>query len=49
MKLPNITFDQEGVQLGKVLAQKLIDRFAKKQQGQPYPLGDALINQLETL
>lgn len=41
------SFDQEGVQLGKVLAQKLIDRFAK--QGKPYPVGDALIKQLDSL
>lgn len=43
------SFDQEGVQLGKVLAQKLIDRFADAKKSQPYPLGDALIKQLETL
>ena len=43
------SFDQEGVQLGKVLAQKLIDRFAAQKQGQPYPLGDAFIKQLENL
>lgn len=46
------SFDQEGVQLGKVLAQKIIDRFAAgraKSKGQPYPLGDALIKQLELL
>lgn len=41
------SFDQEGVQLGKVLAQKLIDCFAKKKQS--YPLGDAFIKQLENL
>lgn len=44
------SFDQEGVQLGKVLAQKIIDRFAdRKGQGrnQPYPLADALIKHLE--
>lgn len=44
------SFDQEGVQLGKELAQKIIDRFAdRKGQGrnQSYPLGDALIGQLE--
>jgi len=42
------SFDQEGVQLGKVLAQKIIDRFASA-KGQPYPLGDALIKQLDML
>lgn len=46
------SFDQEGVQFGKVLAQKIIDRFAdRKGQGrnQPYPLGDALIKQLDLI
>lgn len=40
------SFDQEGVQLGKLLASKILSRFA----GQPpaYPLGDAFINQLKT-
>jgi glucose-6-phosphate isomerase len=42
------SFDQEGVQLGKVLANKIIDRMGNK-TGKPYPLGDALIKQLETL
>lgn len=41
-------FDQEGVQLGKVLANKIIDRFAKP-SGTPYPLGDALIEHLKEL
>lgn len=44
------SFDQEGVQLGKVLAQKIIDRFAARKgygNNQPYPLGDALIKQVE--
>lgn len=41
------SFDQEGVQLGKVLANKIIGRFAGK--GETYPLGDAYINQLEKL
>ncbi len=44
------SFDQEGVQLGKVLAQKIIDCYAdKKGKGpnKPYPLGEALIKQLE--
>ena len=35
------SFDQEGVQLGKVLATKILDRFAGK--GSEYPLGDAYI------
>lgn len=48
------SFDQEGVQLGKVLATKIINRFAvRNKQGNgsvhPYPLGDAFINQLDTL
>lgn len=46
------SFDQEGVQLGKLLAQKIIDRFADRRgasKGKSYPLGDALIKQLETL
>jgi glucose-6-phosphate isomerase len=46
------SFDQEGVQLGKVLALRLIDRFAdrkRKTAGKPYPLGDALLKQLEHL
>lgn len=37
------SFDQEGVQLGKVLAQKLIDRFADPKNSASYPLGDAFI------
>lgn len=43
------SFDQEGVQLGKVLAQKVIARFADKKQSTPFPLGDAYIHQLESL
>jgi len=42
------SFDQEGVQLGKVLAQKIIDRFANP-KGAPYPLADAFIQHLEAL
>jgi glucose-6-phosphate isomerase len=45
------SFDQEGVQLGKVLANKIIDQFAaKRTHGKPadFPLGEALIKQLET-
>lgn len=45
------SFDQEGVQLGKVLANQIIDMFAKKRKGEKitssdFPLGQALINQL---
>ncbi|HEV8051939.1 MAG TPA: glucose-6-phosphate isomerase [Parachlamydiaceae bacterium] len=43
------SFDQEGVQLGKVLAKKLIDRFADPKNTQPYPLGDAFLKQLKTI
>lgn len=47
------SFDQEGVQLGKVLANKIIDRFSvnndpAKGTTQAYPLGDAFIKQLDT-
>ncbi len=44
------SFDQEGVQLGKVLANKLIERFQARRGGvedQPYPLGDAYLTQLD--
>lgn len=41
------SFDQEGVQLGKVLANKLIDRFAGK--GDRYPVGDAFLRHLEDI
>lgn len=43
------SFDQEGVQLGKVLAKKLIDRFADPKNSSAYPLGDALIKQLDSI
>ncbi|MCB1107540.1 MAG: glucose-6-phosphate isomerase [Chlamydiia bacterium] len=47
------SFDQEGVQLGKVLANKIIDQFAKKSQGEEYgkefPLGAFYIDQLKGL
>lgn len=48
------SFDQEGVTLGKHVATKLIDRFAAQngvtgRGNQPYPVGDALMKQLETL
>jgi glucose-6-phosphate isomerase len=43
------SFDQEGVQLGKVLANKILDRIASRRSGtggEPYPLGDALLDML---
>ena len=45
------SFDQEGVQLGKVLASKLIDQFALKRQGKPidlklFPQGSAFLKHL---
>lgn len=43
------SFDQEGVQLGKVLAKKLIDRFADSKKSAPYPLGDAFLKQLNSI
>lgn len=46
------SFDQEGVQLGKVLAQKIIDRFVSRHgqpKGEAYPLADAFINRLNDL
>lgn len=41
------SFDQEGVQLGKELANKIIDRF--QGNGSAYPLGDTFISFLEKL
>lgn len=44
------SFDQEGVQLGKVLANKIIDRF-KASHGKdtpPYPLADTLIRLIQS-
>lgn len=41
------SFDQEGVQLGKVLASKFIDLFAET--GKPFPQGEAMLKQLNTL
>lgn len=41
------SFDQEGVQLGKVLATKIIASFAGGAQA--YPLGDSLVKQLAKL
>lgn len=46
------SFDQEGVQLGKELANKVIQRFTIKRGGDnvdPYPTGDAFISHLHTL
>lgn len=47
------SFDQEGVQLGKVLAVKIIERFDAYNNGKscthPYPIGDAYIKELENL
>ena len=45
------SFDQEGVQLGKVLANKIIDQFSKKNKEEDYekdfPLGAVFIRQLK--
>jgi glucose-6-phosphate isomerase len=46
------SFDQEGVQLGKKLALKIVDQFADKRQGKgvdskSFPLGAAYLKQLE--
>lgn len=41
------SFDQEGVQLGKVVANKIIDCFLQKREGiknQSYPLGEAFLS-----
>lgn len=46
------SFDQEGVQLGKVLAKQILGRFAQKRgigAPKPYPLGDFYMTQIETL
>lgn len=45
------SFDQEGVQLGKVLANKMIDCFKAKRAKtkQSYPEGQAYLNQLDRL
>lgn len=46
------SFDQEGVMLGKELANKMLERFAQKRQKsiahQPFPLGDAYLNILDS-
>lgn len=41
------SFDQEGVQLGKELANRIIARFA--QEGSPYPVGDTYLKFLDRL
>lgn len=46
------SFDQEGVQLGKVLANRVLGRIEsrkKKEEGEEYPLGDALLDVLKNL
>jgi len=46
------SFDQEGVQLGKVLANRILERFRHKPKSaidHPFPLGDALLKQLDQL
>lgn len=46
------SFDQEGVQLGKVLANKILASFKLKHAGKSntdYPLGEAFIQQLDNL
>lgn len=45
------SFDQEGVQLGKILAMKIIDQFAKQRDGKSFeprdfPLGQAYLHHL---
>lgn len=46
------SFDQEGVQLGKVLATKILDQFIAKKQGkkgEKFPEAEALMRHLESL
>ena len=47
------SFDQEGVQLGKVLANKIIDQFSQKKKDEEYekefPLGAVYLNHLKDL
>jgi glucose-6-phosphate isomerase len=48
------SFDQEGVQLGKVLAMKIIDQFAARRAGKPldsksFPLGQAFLRHIHHL
>ena len=45
------SFDQEGVQLGKVLAMKIVNQFAKKRDPsltiESFPLGEAYLDILQ--
>lgn len=41
-------FDQEGVQLGKVLAGKILERMTAPESSKAFPLGDALLNFLSS-
>jgi glucose-6-phosphate isomerase len=48
------SFDQEGVQLGKLLANKIIDIYSKKRKGEEtdgkaFPEGEALIRHIESI
>src|SRR5690606_3341767 len=47
------SFDQEGVQFGKVVATQITGRFAQKNNkkvgSKPYPIADALIKHLDSL
>lgn len=43
------SFDQEGVQLGKVLADRLIALFADPKRAVEYPLGEAFLKQLHKI
>lgn len=46
------SFDQEGVQLGKVLAKKIIDHFSAKRQGkkaEKFPEAEAMLRHLESI
>lgn len=46
------SFDQEGVQLGKVLAGKILDEFSAKRQNKKtdkFPIADAMLQQLDSL
>jgi glucose-6-phosphate isomerase len=44
------SFDQEGVELGKKLASRILDQFSEKRksslQNTPFPLGEAFLDQL---
>jgi glucose-6-phosphate isomerase len=46
------SFDQEGVQLGKTLAKKIVDQFTAKRQGkkgEKFPEAEAMLRHLESL